>query len=93
MLVSVHNSLNSTFGKLDEAKLMDVEIAVRALYMLGEAICRQGFFKTQQLYSDASKFADLQQMMSLLQVVFPITDILLLLRCSLKLLSDMIDSF
>ncbi|CAH3184242.1 unnamed protein product, partial [Porites lobata] len=65
VLVSVHNSLNSTFGKLDEAKLMDVEIAVRALYMLGEAICRQGFFKTQQLYSDASKFADLQQMMRL----------------------------
>lgn len=60
VLVSVHNILNSTFGKLDGAKFMDVEIAVRVLYMLGEAM------STQQLYSDASKFAALQQMMSLL---------------------------
>lgn len=60
VLVSVHNILNSTFGKLDGAKFMDVEIAIRVLYMLGEAM------STQQLYSDASKFAALQQMMSLL---------------------------
>ncbi|RMX59336.1 hypothetical protein pdam_00014020 [Pocillopora damicornis] len=61
VLVSVHNILNSTFGRqLDAAKFMDVEIAVRVLYMVGEAM------STQQLYSDASKFSALQQMMSLL---------------------------
>lgn len=60
VLVSVHNILNSTFGQLDAAKFMDVEIAVRVLYMVGEAM------STQQLYSDASKFSALQQMMSLL---------------------------
>ncbi|PFX29322.1 Exportin-T [Stylophora pistillata] len=59
VLVSVHNILNSTFGQLDGAKFMDVEIAVRVLYMVGEAM------SMQQLYSDASKFSALQQMMSL----------------------------
>lgn len=59
-LVTVHDILSSTLGNLKGAKFMDVEMAVRALYMLGEAM------STQQLYSDTSKFAMLQQMMTLL---------------------------
>ncbi|XP_029201596.2 exportin-T-like [Acropora millepora] len=60
VLVSVHNVLNSTFGNLSEAKFMDVEMAVRSLYILGEAL------SPQQLYSDTSNFGMLQQMMNLL---------------------------
>ncbi|XP_031566606.1 exportin-T-like isoform X2 [Actinia tenebrosa] len=60
VLVIVHNVLNSTLERLQEAKFMDVEIAVRLVFMLGEAI------PAQQLYTDSSRFGALQQMLSAL---------------------------
>ncbi|KAK3739040.1 hypothetical protein QZH41_001126 [Actinostola sp. cb2023] len=38
VLVTVNNVLNSTLGRLQELDFMDVEIAVRLVFMLGEAI-------------------------------------------------------
>ncbi|XP_032241987.2 exportin-T isoform X1 [Nematostella vectensis] len=59
VLMTVHNVLSASLGRLEEAEFMEVEMAIRLVFMLGEAL------PGQQLYTD-SRFPLLQQMMGLI---------------------------